>query len=179
MSYFSILILAIALSVDACVVSFSYGLKYNERWSKTASSLAVTTALFQAVMPIAGYYLTELIKAFILPYGKYIAFTIFCYLGMKFIFEAFGKKQQVKAEIAPKTLILIGIATSIDAFSAGITLSLFGNNILKSALLIGFITYVNSIIGFLFGQKFKNKNPQILEVFAGILLIGLGIKSIL
>ena len=179
MSYLSLCILAFALSVDAFVVSFSYGLKYKEQNFGTASSLGLFTGCFQAMMPILGYYLTELVKAGINQYAELIACAIFCFLGIKFILESFRKEDIHPKEISIKTLILIGIATSIDAFSAGITLSLFGNNILKSALLIGIVTYINSIIGFWLGEHLKNKNPQILEIFAGILLIGLGIKSLL
>ena len=76
-------------------------------------------------------------------------------------------------------MFLIGIATSIDAFSAGISLSLYGNKILKPALLITFITFVNSLIGFWLGGKLKKFPTKSMEIFAGIVLIFLGIKAIL
>ena len=97
---------------------------------------------------------------------------------MKFIKEAFEKKE-VSHCISVTCLILIGIATSIDAFSAGISLALYGNHILKPVLLIGAITFVNSCIGFKFGGNIKHLPSQGLEVFAGIVLIALGIKAVL
>ena len=75
--------------------------------------------------------------------------------------------------------MLVGIATSIDAFSAGITLSLFGNHIFKPALLIAFVTFANSILGFSLGGKLKHLPTKGLEIFAGLLLIALGIKAII
>ena len=74
--------------------------------------------------------------------------------------------------------MLIGVATGIDAFSAGISLSLFGNHILKPAILIAVVTFVNSLLGFSLGGKLKNLPTQGLEIFAGLLLILLGVKAL-
>ena len=76
-------------------------------------------------------------------------------------------------------LFLAGVATSIDAFSAGISLSLFGNKILKPAVLIAFITFINSHLGFWLGGKLKNLPTKRLEIMAGLILIFLGIKAVL
>ena len=108
-----------------------------------------------------------------------IVFLIFTYLGVKFIKEAFEKKEKENLCIGLSCLFLIGIATSIDAFSAGISLSLYGNKILKPVLLITFITFVNSLIGFWLGGKLKKFPTKSMEIFAGIVLIFLGIKAIL
>lgn len=83
MSYISIILLAIALSIDACVVSFSYGLAFTENRFKNAIRLAACTGLFQGLMPVIGYYLTGFVKSFIEPYAGFIVFAIFTYLGVK------------------------------------------------------------------------------------------------
>ena len=129
-------------------------------------------------MPTIGYYLTGFVKSFIEPYAGLIVFLIFTYLGVKIIIEAFDKESEQQLCIDLKCLILVGIATSIDAFSAGITLSLFGNHILKPALLIAFVTFANSILGFALGGKLKHLPTKGLEVFAGLLLIALGVKAL-
>ena len=178
MSYISIILLAIALSIDACVVSFSYGITFTQKRLKNALSLAICTGLFQGIMPTIGYYLTGFVKSFIEPYAGLIVFLIFTYLGVKIIIEAFDKESEQQLCIDFKCLILVGIATSIDAFSAGITLSLFGNHILKPALLIAFVTFANSILGFNLGGKLKHLPTKGLEVFAGLLLIALGVKAL-
>ena len=179
MSYILILILAFALSVDACLVSFSYGIKYNKNRLKNALLLSSFTSIFQGIMPVFGYYLTNLVKTYIQPYASLIVFLIFSYLGIKFIIEAYQNKKEKNLCIDLKCLLLIGIATSIDAFSAGITLSLYGNKILKPALLIGLITFINSNLGYTAGGMLKHFPTKYIEVFAGLLLVMLGIKAII
>lgn len=178
MTYLEIFLLALALSIDAMVVSFSYGLSFKENRTKNALLLAFCTGFFQAGMPVIGYYLTNFVKSFIAPYASIIVFTIFVFLGVKFIKEAFEEKE-VPQCISAACLILIGVATSIDAFSAGISLALYGNRILKPVLLIGAITFANSCLGFKLGGKLKHLPTVWLEVFAGLLLIALGVKSII
>ncbi len=179
MSYISVFILAFALSVDACLVSFSYGLKYKENRLKNASMLSVCTGLFQGIMPVLGYYLTNLIREYVQQYAQLIVFLIFSYLGIKFIIEAFQKEKEKTLCIDLKCLLLIGIATSIDAFSAGITLSLYRNGIFKPALLIAAITFINSNLGFMLGCFLKHIPTKYIEIFAGLLLIMLGVKAIM
>ena len=179
MSYVEIFLLSLALSVDACIVSFSYGLTFNQKRLKNATYLAMCTGLFQGTMPVIGYYLTGMVKSFIEPYAQFIVFLIFTYLGSKIIVEAFEKEKKKSLCIDFKCLLLVGVATSIDAFSAGISLSLFGNYILKPAILIAFVTLINSYLGFWFGGRLKNIPTKGLEIFAGIILISLGIKAFL
>ena len=178
MSYFEIVLLAFALSIDACIVSFSYGLVYNQQKLKNSLLLAIFTGGFQGVMPLIGYVLTGFVKSFIQPYAKFIVFFIFVYLGIKFIREAFEGDKEKKLCLDYKCLLLLGVATSVDAFSAGISLALFGNKILKPAFLITFVTFINSLIGFFVGGKLKHLPTKGLEIFAGILLILLGLKSL-
>ena len=179
MSYLSIIILAIALSIDACVVSFSYGLKYDKERFKNALLLSSFTGAFQGLMPVIGYFLTGFVREYISPYADLIVFLIFSYLGFKFIVEAFQPKEEKNLCIDLKCLLLIGIATSIDAFSAGISLSLYGNLILKPALLIAAVTFVNSNIGFYTGGKLKNMPSKHLEITAGVLLLILALKVVI
>lgn len=179
MSYLAIILLAIALSMDACVISFSYGLTFSENRTKNALQLATSTGLFQGGMPIIGYFLTGFVKSYIEPYAGLIVFVIFTYLGLKIIKEAFEVEKEKKLCLGLKCLVLVGIATSIDAFSAGITLSLCGNHIMKPAVLIAFVTFVNSCFGFYVGGKFKHLPTKGLEIFGGILLCALGIKALL
>lgn len=178
MSYFTIFLLAVALSIDACVVSFSYGLTFTHERLKNALMLASFTGFFQAFMPVIGYFLTGFVKSFIEPYAGFIVFAIFTYLGLKFIKEAFDKEKEKNLCLDLKCLLLLGVATSIDAFSAGITLSLSGNHILKPMLLIGVITFINAAFGFFVGGKLKHLPTRSLEVFAGLILIALGVKAL-
>lgn len=179
MSYFSIIMLAFALSIDAFVVSFTYGLKYDEERLKNSFLLASFTGVFQGLMPVISYYLTNFIRIYIQPYSGMIIFLIFTYLGFKFIIEANQPKEKRNLCIDLKCLFLIGIATSIDAFSAGITLSLYGNLILKPALLFFIITFINACIGFFIGGKLKQMPTKNIEIFAGLILLVLGLKAVM
>lgn len=179
MNSIEILILAFALSIDACVVSFSYGLCTATRKRLTALALALTTGFFQALMPVIGYFFTNAIKSFVEPYAKWIVFIIFMYLGITFIKEAFKDDDNKELCVDLKTLLLIGIATSIDAFSAGITLSLTNSPLIFSILAIGLITFANSIFGFAGGFCLKQFNSKALEIFGGVLLIALAINSLI
>lgn len=181
MSCISIFILALALSIDACVVSFSYGLKLDKKRLKNALLLSSFTGIFQGLMPVIGYFLTNFVRTYIQPYSSLIVFLIFSYLGVKFIVEAYQPKQKKHRDICIniQCLLLIGIATSIDAFSAGITLSLYGNLILKPALLIALVTFINSNIGFYAGGKLTHLPTKLLEVGAGVLLLILGIRAVI
>ena len=177
MTYLEIFLLAIALSIDACVVSFSYGIKFNQNRLKTALLLACFTGIFQGIMPCIGYFLASFVKLYIAPYANIIIFTIFMFLGLKIIKEAFVDKDSPCC-IGIGCLFLIAVATSIDAFSAGISLLLYGNHILKPAILITVITFCNSLLGFKLGGKLRNFSTKALEIFAGGILIFLGIKAL-
>ena len=119
--------------------------------------LASCTGLFQALMPVIGYFLTGIVKTFVEPFAPIIVFAIFTYLGVKFIIEAFETEKKKNLCLDFKCLLLVGIP----------------------AVLIGVVTFVNSISGFYLGGKFKHLPTRSLEVGAGLLLIVLGIKSLL
>jgi len=179
MNYTEIILLALALSVDACVVSFTYGLCFEQNRKLNSFLLAAFTGIFQGIMPCFGYFLSNLAKEIISPYGKWIIFLIFMFLGIKFIKEAFQINKKMPNCISISCLFMVGIATSIDAFSAGISLFLYGNSILIPALIIAAVTFCNSILGFFAGGKLRKFPSKSLEITAGIILIFLGIKAIL
>lgn len=119
MSYFSIILLAIALSIDACVVSFSYGLAFTENRFKNAIRLAACTGLFQGLMPVIGYYLTGFVKSFIEPYAGFIVFAIFTYLGVKFIKEAFEKRKKNSFALTSNAFYLSELQPVLMLFQPG------------------------------------------------------------
>lgn len=178
MSYSEIILLAIALSIDACVVSFSYGLCLQKKKRLNSLLLAVTTGFFQGLMPIIGYFFAHSIKTYICPYSKLIVFLIFGYLGINFISDSFKNKNYKNICIGLGTLLLVGIATSIDAFSAGISLLLTSSPLKFSVITIGIITFINSLIGYWLGYGMKTLNSKWLEITGGLILIGLAISNL-
>lgn len=178
MNLFDVLLLAFALSIDACVVSFSYGITLKKNVIKSSLLLALFTGVFQGAMPVLGGVCTNCVRSYIQPFSKWIIFAIFLYLGINFIREAFEKKDTTR-DLTFGVLFLIAVATSIDAFSAGIPLALKCASICLPVILIGIVTFINSVLGFYCGQMFKTFKPEYLSILGGVILIALAIKVIL
>lgn len=179
MTFIEILLLAIALSIDASVVSFSQGLIFNKNKRKNSLILALSVGFFQGLMPVIGWIIAQGVYKYIEAVDHWIAFVIFLILGLKFIYDAFNSDGEEKKQISCislKCLLLLSIATSIDALAAGATIYFMSSPILLPAILIGTITFINSLIGFWSGYLFKKFPSKWLEIFAGLILIGLGFK---
>lgn len=176
MNIFDIIILAIALSIDAMIVSFSNGLIFNSQRIKKSLALAFTVGFFQFFMPIVGYFFTQPINEFVKPYSHWIVFLIFGMLGFKFIKDSFEVNKQSDQLFKKRYLLSVGVATSIDALFAGVYISLFSNIILYPALIIGIVTFINSTLGFWSSKFLKNLNSKFLERCGGSILIILGLK---
>lgn len=178
LSLAEIIALAIAMGIDCMVVSFSQGLILNSNRLKNSFALALTMGLCQGIMPIFGYWGTHVFIGFIKPFSHFLVFLIFLMLGVKFIYEAFQLKDENICCINLKNLLLMGIATSIDALASGITLKLTHTSIILSAFIIGLISFVMSLCGFWSELFFKNLPSKLLEVSGGIILIFMAIRAI-
>lgn len=179
MNLIDITLLAIALGIDCLVVSFSQGLIFSENRITNSLKLGIVMGLFQGIMPIIGYIGADTLYEHILPYSKWIVFSIFFILGLKFITETFGTKEEKIKCIDLKCLISLGIATSIDALVSGATLRLTQTNIILSCLIIGITSFLMAITGFWSGNKIQKINPKYLTIIGGLILITLGIKAII
>ena len=183
MTFVEILFLALILSIDAFVVSFSYGLNTSKRLLNIPIKLAAGTGLFQFLMPLFGAVLTNLVSLWIQNYSKYIAGTIFIILGLKFIIEKMELSDYKTCEsseniITVKTLLTISIATSIDAMAAGGSMQLLHAPLVKASVMIGLVTFILAFTGFYAGIFMKKLAPNLLSKFGGIILILLGLKTI-
>ena len=180
MNLIEIIILSVALALDALIVCFSYGLILKLNRIKNSLKLAFAFGFFQFIMPILGWHFTELFYQYIKSYSKWVIFFIFLFLGLKFFNEAFSKKEKVNIFCISFTcLICLAIATSIDAFGAGISLKCFNINILLPSFIIGAITFILSLTGFFSTYLFKKFPNKYIEITGALLLIYLAIKNIL
>lgn len=179
MNLAEIIILAAALGIDCLVVSFSQGLILNSNRIRNSVILALTMGFCQGFMPCLGYFGTGVISKYITAYSNWLVFAIFMILGIKFIYESFQKKEEKICCIDLKCLIGMGIATSIDAFAAGVSINLTHTSLILSALIIGFMSFYMSLKGFWFAIFFKRLPSRILEISGGLILIFLAIKSII
>lgn len=179
MSYLDIFILAIALSIDACVVSFSNGLIFTHNVRKNSVLLAFSVGFFQFLMPLIGGGLATSVTKYVENYAHWIVFTIFILLGLNFIKEALKKEEgpeKLVCSFCFKYILLVSVATSIDALAAGASLVFSGTKIFYAAVVIGVITFINSLLGFYSGHFFKKFPTKNLEIAGGVILILLAFK---
>lgn len=179
MHFIEIIILSIALGVDCLVVSFSQGLIFTHNRTKNSLALALTMGLSQSIMPCLGYIGIGTIAKYIQNYSQWLVFAIFAILGIKFIYEAFQEKEDKICCIGLKCLIGMGIATSIDALAAGVSLKLTHTPLLISISIIGAASFLMSLTGFWLGNFFKKLPSRYLEVTGGIILILLAFKGVI
>lgn len=178
MNTIDILILAIALSIDACVVSFSNGLVFTQNKRVNSLMLAAAVGFFQFLMPVVGFFAAQTVSKYVEPYDHWIVFSIFVLLGAKFIKDAFKEEKEEKIDcyMCFKYILLVAVATSIDALGAGVTIAFTKTQIWLPAIIIGVVTFINSLLGFWSGHLFKKFPTKYLEISGGLILIALAFK---
>lgn len=181
MGILEIVLIAVGLAMDAFAVSVCKGLSMKKmEWNK-AAIIGVYFGGFQGLMPLIGYALGVGFEEKIKSIDHWIAFLLLAFIGTNMIKEALSKKDDEEAndKIDFKTMIVLAIATSIDALAVGVTLAFLSVNILVAISLIGIITFILSMIGVKIGNKFGDKYETKAEFAGGFILILLGIKILL
>jgi len=174
----TIIFLAIGLAMDAFAVSIVDGSAYKHLHVKHAFRIAFLFGLFQAVMPLIGALAGLTIKEYIADYDHWIAFALLAGVGGKMIYESF-KIEPIKKDAQPASgvvLLVLSIATSIDALAVGITLPLLNVPLIISISIIGLITFILSYLGVYIGKKFGHFFESRIEVIGGVVLTTIGIK---
>ena len=183
MGFWELLLLAVGLSMDAFAVSICKGLAAKRASLKNMLLCGLWFGGFQALMPLVGYYLGSLFTDVIKAVDHWVAFVLLVLIGANMIREACSKKEEDAAEEADfsfRTMLVMAVATSIDALAVGISLAMAGNvNIWTSILLIGVTTCLLSMIGVKVGSIFGDRFEKKAELAGGVILIVLGIKILL
>lgn len=179
MSIWDLFILAVGLSMDAFAVSVCKGLSLGKIKPKHMCIAGAWFGGFQALMPLIGYFLGSFFAEMIEKYDHWVAFVLLAIIGGNMIKESFGKDEKVDSSMDVKSMLLLAIATSIDALAVGVTFAFLQVQIVPAVSFIGVITFIFSAagvkIGSLFGTKYKSKA----ELFGGIVLVLIGIKILL
>lgn len=180
MGIIELFILAVGLSMDAFAVSVCKGLSLGKIKIKHMCIAGLWFGGFQALMPLIGYLLGSNFSELVAKYDHWIAFVLLALIGGNMIKEALGKEEDsMDNSMGFKAMILLAIATSIDALAVGATFAFLDVSIVPAISFIGVVTFVLSAIGVkagsLFGYKYKSKA----ELCGGIILILLGIKILL
>ena len=175
-----VLILAVALSMDAFAVSIGLGSKHLQRTKSLALMAAVYFGLFQALMPMIGFLGGKGVLGWVEEYAHWIAFFLLMLIGGKMIYESVSEGiEEDIAQITHKVMLILAIATSIDAMAAGFTLTLMEVNPFLACGIIGITTFLFSWIGVFVGAKSGTWLESKAELLGGVILILIGFKLLL
>ena len=182
MEIFELILLSIGLGMDAFAVSVCKGISMKKMNWKKASLIGLYFGGFQAVMPILGYFFGTSFESFITNIDHWIAFILLVIIGAKMIQEAFQKdkdEDEYNEDISVKAMLILSIATSIDALAVGITFAFLKVDLVLAFSLIGIITFILSVLGTKIGNRFGDKYKSKAELIGGIILILIGLKILL
>ena len=175
-----LIILAVGLAMDAFAVSICKGLAMNKTGIKECAIVGLWFGGFQAAMPLIGYFLGKAFEKYITSLDHWIAFILLGLIGAMMIKESFEKDEEADASLSVKTMVVMAIATSIDALAIGISFGVLPDvNITLAVALIGIITLALCMVGVkvgnIFGAKYKSKA----EFAGGVILVLLGTKILI
>lgn len=177
MTLFEIVLVGVGLSMDAFAVSICKGLSMKKLKWKNAVIVGAYFGIFQAIMPLSGYLLGTTFSDLVISIDHWIAFILLAVIGGKMLKEAYSNNEEDENDNFDfKTMLVLAIATSIDALAIGITFAFFEINIIKAISIIGFLTFTISAIGVIIGNKFGHKFQGKAEILGGVILILIGLK---
>ena len=186
MGFFELVLLAFGLSMDACAVSICKGLSMKKADIKAMSICGLWFGGFQALMPLIGFLLGSLFAEAIEAIDHWVAFILLGIIGINMLKEAFSKEEEEHdADLSPKAMFVMAVATSIDALAVGISLAMAGlpvfglDGIFSAVILIGLCTCgfctAGVKIGNIFGARFEKRA----QIAGGVILILLGLRILL
>lgn len=192
----SVILIGVSLSMDAFAVSVCDGMVYTDLTKGKTAAIPVTFGLFQALMPILGFYVGLSFLNLIDAYDHWVAFALLLFIGGKMIFDGIKALRKKDCEpITPKKfsvpeVLVQGVATSIDALAVGFSLNAMIEGVSQnvvlwawiSVIIIGCTTFIISLIGVLIGKKagsLFNSKASVAQIAGGIVLILIGVKIVL
>jgi len=180
MTLTTLFILAVGLSMDAFAVSVCKGLALKKITFKNTALVGLWFGGFQALMPAIGYLLGVQFQRKIEVVDHWIAFVLLTLIGGNMIKESFSKDESAASDsLSVKSMLVLAIATSIDALAIGITLAFLNVQIIPAVSFIGIITFLLSALGVKIGNIFGTKYKSQAVLSGGVILILLGLKILL
>ena len=171
------ILIGIGLSMDCFAVSLAIGTSTRSQILKTALVIAACFGIFQAGMTIIGWIAGASLYTEISAYGPWIAFLLLAGIGIKMIYD--GVRGEEEAHFAGLFLIpvlLLSVATSIDALAVGVSFGVLGSPVLVPALIIGLVCFVLSCAGVICGMRLEKILGNKTEIFGGVILILIGVQ---
>lgn len=176
------LLIALALAMDCFAVSVVSGVILRRYEWRTVIRMAFFFGLFQALMPLIGWYLTSRFSSYIQAVDHWVAFAMLAFIGGKMVLDSFKEEETDLHPRKLKAQLALAVATSIDALAVGITYACTGYETLSQLasplMLIGLVSFLMSVLGFCLGVRFgdvvnKKMRPELL---GGLILLGIGVK---
>ncbi|WP_319471761.1 manganese efflux pump MntP family protein [uncultured Pseudodesulfovibrio sp.] len=179
MGSIELITIAIALAMDAFAVSIATGVTLKSVSPRQTFRLAWHFGLFQALMPVLGWYLGGTVRSYIETYDHWIAFGLLGYIGYNMIREAFADEEETQGDPTKgMTLVILSIATSIDALAVGLSLSMLGISVWWPSLIIGIVALLFTAAGLHLGKTAvkAERLGKYSEILGGTVLIAIGLK---
>lgn len=176
MSLWELLVIAVGLSMDAFAVSVCKGLSVRKVKPKHYLIVAAYFGGFQALMPLLGYLLGVRFEAMVANVDHWIAFVLLGLIGANMVRESRVGEEKLDDSFTVSTMLILAVATSIDALAIGVTFAFLGVNIVEAIILIGITTGIISGVGLKIGNVFGSRYKSKAEMAGGIVLILMGIK---
>jgi manganese efflux pump family protein len=170
--------LAIALAMDAFAVALGTALSLPVLTGRHLFRLSWHFGLFQALMPILGWIAGMSIQKWIVNFDHWIAFGLLGFIGGRMLWEAIHKEERVNRGDPTRgwSLVILSVATSIDALAVGLTLAMLDVSIWFPSLIIGLVAGVLTTVGMLLGRRLGGRYRAKVEIMGGLILIGIGVK---
>jgi manganese efflux pump family protein len=180
MTLAEILLIAVGLAMDAFAVSLGVGTTKFADSARPRFRLAWHFGLFQALMPTLGWLLGMTVARFIAPFDHWIALILLSFVGVRMIRSGLSRETDSHPTDPSRggTLIMLSVATSIDAFAVGLSLAMLRMPIIYPALVIGVVTAGLSTVGLLLGNRLGKTFGKRMEIIGGIILIAIGIRIV-
>ena len=180
MTWIEVFLIGVGLSMDAFAVSIGKGLSLSKATWRDALKVGLWFGGFQALMPLAGYFLGTSFASLVESVDHWIAFGLLALIGGNMIREALtGEESGEDSSLGFKTMLTLAVATSIDALAAGVSFAFVNVNIWTSILTIGLTTFAFSVVGLSAGRFLGTKFHKSAGIAGGIVLIAIGIKILI
>ena len=179
MNTLTLLLVALGLCMDTFAISISCGMSVKRPRLRFGIQVAAVFGICQTVMPVLGWFAGSGLKNFISGVDHWIAFGLLTLIGVKMIYESYALVEKTFNVRKFRVLLVLAIATSIDALAVGLSFALLEIPILTPALVIGSVTFLVSLSGVFIGHKAGKMMEKKAEVLGGLILIGIGVKILL
>lgn len=182
MGFWGLFLIAVGLAMDALAVAVGLSLHYRWVSRRQFFRLSFHFGLFQFMMPIVGWFAGSGLGRWIEPVDHWVAFILLGLIGLKMIREALARHESEPAGDDPtrgKWLVLLAIATSIDALAVGVSLPLITDRIWTAAAIIGLVAGALTLAGMYFGSRIGRTRARGLEFTGGLILLGIGLKILI